>query len=238
MSKARGCCLFERPHHQRIAHLLDCLDAAFLAQTACFFGGGTAIVLMLGEYRESVDVDLLCSSHEGYRVLRNTVNERSLGNLLKKPVQLAREVRADRYGIRTFCVVDGIPIKLEIVREDRIALHSQAVPTLPIPVLSRTDMYAEKLLANADRWADKSTASRDIIDLAMMISHWGDIPEQAWHKASEAYGASAELALQKASLLMADETYLHACLTKMAMDVALAPSIHTALGIAPQSVEQ
>ena len=226
---ARGSCLFKRPHHRRVSQILDCLDEALLTRTACFFGGGTAIVLLLGEYRESIDIDLLCASHHGYRELRNAVNERSLGALMKRPVELMREVRADRYGIRTFCKIDDTPVKLEIVREDRINLSSQTVATLPIPVLSQADMYAEKLLANTDRWADRSTANRDAIDLAMMIHHWGPIPDTAWIKVHEAYGASVDRALAQTNALLADNTHLLACLKKMDMDVALAPTIQTAL---------
>jgi hypothetical protein len=226
----RGCCLFKRPHHQRVHRVLESLDEVLLARTACYFGGGTAIVLLLDEYRESVDVDLLCASHEGYRELRNAINERSLGPLLKHPVELAREVRADRYGIRTFCKIDDIPIKLEIVREDRISLNAEPASTLPIPILSRIDMYAEKLLANTDRWADRSTTSRDAIDLAMMIHYWGPVPTQAWEKVTDAYGQSVQQALLNAEKLLSDVVYLRACLLKVGMDITLAPTIQTALG--------
>lgn len=44
----------------------------------------------------------------------------SLGRILTGPVGLARDVRADRYGIGTFVRVDGVPIKLGIVSEGRI----------------------------------------------------------------------------------------------------------------------
>lgn len=39
--------MFERPHHQRIAHVLAALDGGALAQHACWFGGGTCIALVL-----------------------------------------------------------------------------------------------------------------------------------------------------------------------------------------------
>lgn len=226
------CCLFERPHHQRILKLLGWLDARLLAEHSCYFGGGTAIVLQLGEYRESVAIDLLCASHEGYRFLRNAVSERSLGLLSTETLVLPREVRSDRYGIRTFCMVDGTPIKFEIVREDRIELGGAWVPGLPIQCLSRTDLYAEKLLAHTDRWADRSTLSRDLIDLAMMVHHWGPIPDEAWAKARDAYGASVDKALQSGRDLVASSPYLHACLLKMGMLPTLAPVIQAALGLA------
>lgn len=61
---------FERPHHQRIAHVLSALDGAILRQHGCLFGGGTCIALRYGEYRESVDIDFLVSDAVGYRELR------------------------------------------------------------------------------------------------------------------------------------------------------------------------
>ena len=52
---------FERPHHQRIAQVLCALNAPLLRDNHCLFGGGTAIALRYGEYRESVDIDFLVS---------------------------------------------------------------------------------------------------------------------------------------------------------------------------------
>ncbi len=221
--------MFKRAHHQRVARILDALNAQLLTEAGCYFGGGTAIVLLLNEYRESVDVDLLCASHEGYRTLRNAVNENSLGPLLTQALPLARAVRSDRYGIRTFLMVDDVPIKFEIVREDRIPLQAQTHPGIPILTLSQVDMFAEKLLANTDRWADRSTTSRDIIDLAMMIHHWGPIPPSAWLKVEDAYGASARRAFVKAQELLADEAHLAECLRKMSMEARWADDIRLAL---------
>ena len=44
--------MFTRPHHQRIAKVLESLDADLLKQHNCLFAGGTAIALGYGEYRE------------------------------------------------------------------------------------------------------------------------------------------------------------------------------------------
>ncbi len=217
--------MFDRPHHQRIAKFLASLNAEFLAQSGCFFGGGTAITLSLGEYRESVDVDFLCSSMDGYRALRNTITNFSLGSILSGPVELAREVRADRYGIRTFVQVDGVPIKFEIVSEGRIDISGIMNPLFGVPTLSREDMYSEKLLANADRCGDLSMLSRDAIDLAMLIEHWGAVPEAAWTKTRRPYGGSIDVAYRKAIELMSDSNYLASCLTKMHMELALVERI-------------
>ncbi len=217
--------MFDRPHHQRIAKFLASLDAEFLAQSGCYFGGGTAIALSLGEYRESVDVDFLCSSMDGYRALRNTISNASLGSILSGPVELAREVRADRYGIRTFVRVDGVPIKFEIVSEGRIDISGSMDLLFGVPTLSREDMYAEKLLANADRCGDLSMLSRDAIDLAMLIEHWGAIPDEAWTKVRKPYGESIDAAYSKAIELVSDSDYLASCLKKMHMEPALVERI-------------
>ena len=227
--------MFDRPRHQRVAKFLAALNADFLAQSCCYFGGGTAIVLSLNEYRESADVDFLCSSIDGYRTLRNTITNASLGDILSQPVELAREVRADRYGIRTFVRVDGAPIKFEIVNEARIDVTGTMNPLFGVPTLSREDMYAEKLLANADRYGDRSVASRDAIDLAMLIEHWGQIPAEAWAKARKAYGQSVDAGYKKAMALVSDQAYLSSCLQKMNMKPVLAGRILELLQGSPPS---
>ena len=221
--------MFERDHHNRIQTLLSALDTDFLAKNKCFFGGGTAIVLALNEYRESVDIDFLCASQEGYRELRNTIHDASLGAIFSRPVELARDVRADRYGIRTFLRVDGVPVKFEIVSEGRIQVDGEMNPTTGVPTLTRADMYAEKLLANADRYRDKAVASRDIIDLAMMIGHWGEVPAAAWDKVRQAYGASADRAFEGAIEMVSDRAYLGQCLAKMHMAPELVEQIPAVL---------
>lgn len=45
---------FERDHHTAILIALRALDGDYLMKTKCYFGGGTAIVLELGEYRKSI----------------------------------------------------------------------------------------------------------------------------------------------------------------------------------------
>jgi hypothetical protein len=217
--------MFKRAHHNRIQALLSALDANFLLRNGCFFGGGTAIVLALDEYRESVDIDFLCASRDGYRELRNTITNASLGAIFASPVELVREVRADRYGIRTFLLSDGVPVKFEVVSEGRIHVGGHIDPATGVPTLCRTDMYAEKLLANADRYNDKAVASRDIIDLAMMIGHWGRIPDEAWEKVRKAYGASADHAYDAAVGLVGNRAHLARCLAKMHMEPALVERI-------------
>ena len=44
--------MFRLEHHHRIAGLLDQLNAELLRQHHCLFGGGTAIALRYGEFRQ------------------------------------------------------------------------------------------------------------------------------------------------------------------------------------------
>jgi hypothetical protein len=40
--------------------VLSALDGDLLREVNCLFGGGTAMALRFGEYRESVDMDFWC----------------------------------------------------------------------------------------------------------------------------------------------------------------------------------
>jgi hypothetical protein len=212
--------LFERAHHQRIAVLLESLDAELLAQKACLFGGGTAIALRFGEYRESVDVDFLTSDVAGYRDLRQLLTGPQGLRAILRPgaaVQAVRELRADQYGIRTLLRVAEAEIKFEIVLEARIQLElpTQADRICGVATLTALDMNASKLLANSDRWADDSVFSRDLIDLAMMQPKRA-LLKRAIAKAQAAYGDSIEADLAKAvAHLLGREGRLERCMDAM-----------------------
>ena len=182
---------FQRAHHTAILNVLRAIDGDLLAKSKCYFGGGTAIVLNLGEYRESIDIDFLCADKDGYRELRTLIaNKPNLDNILREGAELKvlREVRADMYGLRTMVESNGAKIKLEIVKESRIDLTGSIDLRFGVPVLDRDLMYAEKLLANSDRYCAPEVLSRDILDLSVMISRWGAVPESAWDVATDAYG--------------------------------------------------
>ena len=72
-----------------------------------------------------------------------------------------------------FAIMDGY-VKFEIIREARIPLGGTNIPNLPVPCLDHATCVAEKFLANTDRGLDKSTRSRDLIDLAFMVGSWDD----------------------------------------------------------------
>jgi len=215
--------MFERPHHQRIAQVLQALDGDLLRAQQCWFGGGTVMALRYGEYRESVDIDFLVSDRAGYRELRQRMTQAGgIGNLLRPdaaPLEQSREVRADQYGIRTTLLVAGQAIKFEIVLEGRMTLEppAPADEICAIATLTPLDMAAGKLLANSDRWADDGVFSRDLIDLAMM-----DAPlpllRSAVGKAEAAYGPAILRDLEKAlNRLMNRQGWLERCMQAMDM---------------------
>lgn len=217
--------MFERPHHQRIENVLRALDGPLLQDNRCLFGGGTAIALRYGEYRESVDIDFLVSDVNCYRTLRQLLTGpqgmAAITHENAEPLKQAREVRADQYGIRTMLLVADQAIKFEIVLEGRIEL---AAPTdgdevCGIATLTPLDMATSKLLANSDRWADDGVFSRDLIDLAMMQPPLG-LLRQAVAKAGQAYGKSILQDLEKAiHKIQTRHGWLERCMQAMAMNL-------------------
>lgn len=205
--------MYTRARHHAVDKALAALNGGFLGGAKCFFGGGTRVVLELKEYRESADIDFLCSDRAGYRALRSTITDISLGEICTRPLKLAREVRADQYGIRTVLQIGDDLIKFEIVNEARIDLSGGAVKGLHVSCLDRESCFAEKVLANDDRWNDESVLSRDIIDLAYMIEAWGVKPFQdGLRRAHQAYGdhiaGSIRAAAQK---LKENKSYYKKC---------------------------
>lgn len=215
--------MFERPHHQRIAHVLGALDGDALRRLGCLFGGGTCIALRCGEYRESVDIDFLVSDPAGFRELRQLLTGAEGLNALVRsgaqPLVMLREVRADQYGLRTVVQMDGGAIKFEIVREARIELEppGQDDQVCGVATLTLIDLAASKLLANSDRQADDGVFSRDVIDLAMMGLRLPAL-RSALAKAEAAYGAAVSRDLGKAiERLQERRGWLERCMQAMAM---------------------
>lgn len=215
--------MYERPRHQAIAQLLQRLDGALLRELHCLFGGGTAMAMRFGEYRESVDVDFLVSDLPGYRDLRQQMRTQGgLGPLIREAAtrpELLREIRTDQYGIRTRVEVAGVPIKLEIVHEARIALDLPAADdeVCGIATLSRVDMAASKLLANSDRGLDDSTWNRDMVDLAMLAPGTREL-RPALAKAEGAYGKDIRRDLSRsAERLRGQDGWLETCMERLQM---------------------
>ena len=212
--------MFERPHHQRIEQALEGLDSSLLLKHRCLFGGATAIALTHGEYRESLGIDFVCSSVDGYREIRSLVNAAGFGSLTTGAIAVLREPRIDQYGIRCVLQVAVAPIKFEIIFEGRVQLAD------PLPedkicgvwALAKQDKVATKLMANSDRWADASVMSRDLIDLAMLADAAGTLDALGVAKALHAYGPSVLEDLKKARARLLDRNgRLRECMKNLGM---------------------
>jgi hypothetical protein len=216
--------MFRREIYRTMARVLEALDVAVLAQTSFRFGGGTCLALAHDEYRVSRDLDFICSDARGYAELRFQARERGYDALFSPEARAAltfpREIRIDQYGLRFPVVVEGTSIRVEMIREGRIALGAPAQAAWTgVPVLSVTDAFAEKLLANSDRWADRDDLSRDLLDLAVLRAAHGPIPDAAWNAAESAYGQAPRQDLRKAAArFVADPEYQRRCFTGLSVE--------------------
>lgn len=189
-----------RPHHRRIMRVLAGLDGNLFSACKCYFGGGTAIALLLDEFRVSVDIDFLCSDRQGYAHLRSLIDQSSIRRLFTSTsgLLLPAEVRLDRDSIRGRITVDDTPIKFEIIRAGNTDIAGQQVPGFPVDFLSYESLVAEKLLANIDRWLDAAAGSKDIVDLCMLKHHLVEFPDRAIQMARDAYNLDPIECVQKA----------------------------------------
>jgi hypothetical protein len=209
--------MFRRERHHRLLELLAAFDSGLLSRCRFLFGGGTRIVLELDEYRESLDIDFLCSDAEGYAEVRFQASSRGYDSLFRADARrgfhLPREMRIDQYGIRFPVEMEGSLIRVELIREARIALDAGVRPDWsPVDCLALDDCFAEKLLANSDRWPDRQVLSRDLIDLGALRRKVGSIPSSTWAKVEPAYKAATRDDLRKAlAAFLGDSAYRRRC---------------------------
>lgn len=206
-----------------------------MAECGFCFAGGTRIVLEFGEYRLSRDIDFLGSDAEGYARLRSLARRRGAQALFRRDALpgAPSEVRADQYGIR-FALRDvggAGDIRIEFVREGRIELQPGVRPEWsPVPCLSIEDCFAEKLLANSDRWADRHVCARDLLDLSVLRAVVGPIPKDAWRRTEKAYGEGIRDDLRKALDQARDlPGFLAGCLARL--DLSDPAAVERGLGL-------
>ena len=220
---------FGKPEHRIIAEALGLMDRDFLTATQCWFGGGTAIVMKLGEYRRSLDLDFLCADAGGYRELRTQASELGVRAFFPEPAEAIRDFQIDQYGLRTVVRLKGQPIRFEVVREGRIDLRGHFDEDLGVPTLVPADMFAEKLLANADRCQDRAVAYRDAFDLGMLVKAYGEIPTEALDKVQTAYGLDIERKVAWVVSKLRDRAELHRAADVLQMDVTVGSDAISAL---------
>ncbi|MCX6957457.1 MAG: nucleotidyl transferase AbiEii/AbiGii toxin family protein [Verrucomicrobiae bacterium] len=199
--------MFNRPQYRRIAFILQNLKKENLVACGCLFGGGTALSLQLGEYRESLDIDFLCGSAEFYGKLRKGFFDKGASFLFHDSLSLSRELRADRSALRcTLDLQDGEkPIKFEIILEGYLGgLLPSTTEVCGIPCLHPQDSMATKLMANADRGLDGAFAFRDLIDFIMTAQHFGPISLETLSRVKKTYDDTAEKAAVKTARYLID----------------------------------
>jgi len=181
--------MFGLTYHQKILTILNCLRSDFFMEISAYFGGGTILTLLYDEYRLSKDIDFICPIGNGYRKLRAEIYDKGFQAMFQDTpdVRAASEIRADQYGIRFAVEVEDMRIKFEIIAESRITPDPPVFyDWTSVPCLNFTDCCAEKLLSNADRWADTAVLSRDLIDLSVLRLQ-AEIPQTSIDKAEAAY---------------------------------------------------
>lgn len=124
-----GEAMFEREHHQRIAKVLQALDGERLRSLGCLFGGQEPVSLCATVNIASRSISIFLS--------RRPMDTGNCGRCSRHPWDSMRCSAKGRqgcrwrgkcapieYGLRTSVLMDGQAIKLEIVREARIALQT------------------------------------------------------------------------------------------------------------------
>jgi hypothetical protein len=180
---------FKLEHHNQILTIINSLNYQVFQENNAYFGGGTLIALLYNEYRQSNDIDFICSvASSGYKNLRSFIFDNSYQSLFSNLNHIGiRRSTKDQYGIRMLVEIDDIFIKTEIIAEARFELElPRYFAWTNIPCLSHNDSITSKLLANSDRYPDDSVLSRDLIDLAI-LRYNSTFSSVAINKAEQAY---------------------------------------------------
>jgi len=218
--------MFYHPQHLQIYAVLQQLNSTIFHENFAYFGGGTLISLTNDEYRQSNDIDFICSLQSpGYKQLRTQIFDRGYSILFQQLAEITiGRATTDQYGIRLLVEINSTPIKLEIIAEARFLTgQPQQLPWLSLPCLNQEDLWTSKLLANADRFMDKSVLSRDLIDLAVLRLS-SPIPTTSLKTAEAAYEIIRPL--KKAIIQFQDQPdYREKCWENLLINESYIPKI-------------
>ncbi|MGK7943761.1 MAG: nucleotidyl transferase AbiEii/AbiGii toxin family protein [Microcystaceae cyanobacterium] len=65
---------FKLKHHRKIIKILNSFNPTILHESYAYFGGGTLLALLFGEYRQSNDIDFVCSlATSSYKSMRTFI---------------------------------------------------------------------------------------------------------------------------------------------------------------------
>ena len=162
----------------------------FLRKNHVLVGGDTRIVMELGQYRESGNIDFLCLDTQSFRAVRAQVSTTSLGEITTNPFELAREVICDQYGIRTVISINGISLTVAIKNLTGFRLKKAIKAPFPAECIDRSSCYITKILSLTD--GGMAPAKTDFIDLLMMFHQWGAPPQEVWAEVDRHYGTTSK----------------------------------------------
>jgi hypothetical protein len=208
--------MFDLNHHNKILKILNAFNPEVFKKASAYFAGGTLLALEYDEYRLSKDIDFLFPyATENYRYLRNLVYNKGIEGLFQNLIDIELgESTINQYGIRFSVAVDETNIKVEIVANGGFTLDAPVYPKWAnIPCLSVNDRFTSKFMANADRWNDSSTQSRDLIDLAILRVN-NEISLRSIAKAEETYEVKKPLAKAIYNFINKEE-YRNKCFQKL-----------------------
>lgn len=164
---------FRFPLHNSALRLIHGhLNLELIESCNLYFGGGTLCSMRYGEYRESVDIDFLCSDHEKMRNLN--INYEKISDLPK-----ARDSDFMRDSVRLWLKFEEQIFKVEFVKEYRIPLQAERFQG--ILSLTPTSLLACKLMANVDRGAPSSYQHlKDMVDITAVYMDSPNLLKPAW----------------------------------------------------------
>jgi len=234
--------MFKNPWHQTIAGVLENLPKELLLENNCYFAGGTSLVFQsaqenwsLGaEYRHSDDIDFVCTG-DAFLNMRKLVAAKGI-EAVTGGLPQAREARIDQYGIRTILIGPNSPdgVRFEIICEAALKTHTPGTVVNGVTCLSLRDSTALKLMANADRWADRAKYLRDYIDLIAIAHLKKGLPSDGVKDAFDAFDKlNIKSTLVKAHELLQSEGRIKECQNAIQLSAPMTEFLHEFARLAP-----
>lgn len=168
----KGVCLNRKDKHDRhimIYDILKNINVELLNEYSIYLTGGIAINLLCNKFRDTKDINLLCSNNIQFTRFRNMVQEGGITELfLNSCILLRDESRIDQHTVRNAIVYNDEIIKFEIAYDPRIKITDKCQYMMDIPALTTRDLITTKLYASFDRTCSRDNLSKDILDLCVM----------------------------------------------------------------------
>ena len=215
-----------------VLEALGCMDVQLFEESQGLLEGGALAALECGNFRAIRDIDFLYGSafSDSIRMMRNAgpaplfKDTRGLEFPMRRMELRKKGLRDSELPLRVSFTEHGRMIRFAVrIRGETLGFKflkwmlpddfdpGRAVPGIPVPCLSLEDMFAVKLVANANRWNTPRALLRDVIDMAALAGRHGGIPERAFRKA-EAWGyIDAAEALGKALEALEDTEWQREC---------------------------